>query len=89
MSQYRTVVRVQDYKENLCLVWVNMIGWQMDPFWYPADQFIDLIGEEELRTASVFAPMRFICDADIYAEDIAGLNIQNIDIASPPPKEWL
>lgn len=89
MNSYRTVIRIEHYKESLGLVWATMIAWQLEPFWYPANPFLDVIAKRSLLTASHRNPLRFICDANIYAHDIASLDIKNVSIAEPPPEEWL
>src|ERR1043165_1506534 len=89
MSQYRTVFRVTQFKEfevaqlktSLGLVWGTMIAWKNEPFWYPATLFVACVSRQEILTVTHQNPLRFICDANIYADDIDGLDIKNVKIS--------
>lgn len=89
MSQYRTVIRISQYNDKMGLVWATMIAWKNEPFWYPVKPFLGLASRQQFLTVSWQNPLRFICDANIYALDIAALDIKNAKIAEPPPEEWL
>jgi hypothetical protein len=75
---YDTVFRVQDYKQSLELVWVYMIGFRDDAFWYPAAPFKKATDVDTLKMANEDWSLRFSGVANIYAERIDDLNIHNL-----------
>lgn len=80
-DHYNTVFRVEQFFENKGgddWVYLYMIGYQPDPFWYPAKPFLEATNIETLKLACPEWVLRFMGYANIYAEGIEQLNIHNL-----------